>query len=68
MTKTIETETYRFFNEDCISGALTRIADRSVDLIITDPPTESKGTDCTVIISATKSLSSMDISKSLFLN
>jgi site-specific DNA-methyltransferase (adenine-specific) len=38
MIKTIETDAYRFFNEDCISGARTRIADRSVDLIITDPP------------------------------
>jgi len=38
MTKTIETDTYRFFNEDCISGERTRIADGSVDLIITDPP------------------------------
>ena len=29
---------YRFFNEDCISGAQKHLEDNSVDLIITDPP------------------------------
>jgi site-specific DNA-methyltransferase (adenine-specific) len=28
----------RFFNEDCVSGALEHLDDASVDLIITDPP------------------------------
>jgi len=29
---------YAFYNEDCIEGCKKRIADNSVDLIITDPP------------------------------
>src|SRR5579885_1527246 len=26
------------YNEDCVSGALARLSDASVDLIVTDPP------------------------------
>jgi hypothetical protein len=48
--------------------ARTRIADRSVDLIITDPLMESNETGFIVIITATKSLSSMDMLKFLSLN
>ena len=29
---------YKFYNEDCITGAKKHLADASVDLIITDPP------------------------------
>ena len=29
---------YKFFNEDCVSGAQKHLADNSVDLIVTDPP------------------------------
>ncbi|MBN2281562.1 MAG: site-specific DNA-methyltransferase [Candidatus Marinimicrobia bacterium] len=29
---------YKFYNEDCISGAQKHIEDNSIDLIITDPP------------------------------
>lgn len=38
MKKIVESDIFRFYNEDCISGAEIRIADKSVDLIITDPP------------------------------
>ena len=36
--KISNSQKYRFFNEDCISGCRKHLKSNSVDLIITDPP------------------------------
>ena len=35
---TVDPHGNRFYNEDCVEGARRHLADRSVDLIVTDPP------------------------------